>query len=486
MKHTALPEILKRQDGVGKGGWTVKSGPPSRGQVFTNLDTRQMTVPETNTPEARVIRAHEMAHARLSPANKATVYDQIYEYERNINMMKLLDTAEEARINAYLQTIGFDTDLLVDGSETWMARQATASDNPIDAINVFLATLFDSSHAEVEQILIETHPAWEDKLEHLETWAKHFFRTDADPWNTEVDDTFGTYGFRQTWQLARKAVDIFESVLRTASTPPSMDGTPTLAGTKPMPGVSKPSLKPSGEVDTNEILEGTGNLGKGSGSGEPSWGELRWDHPPLTQDSVNLSGRKHRKAAIGRNPKYLANALTDPHRRVFSGRKRAAGGIYVIDHSGSMSLTREDIIELLKAAPAAKIIAYSEGSENLPTISLLADKGRYSTEWAIPHSGNGVDLPALQWAIKNSRSNEPRVWITDGGVCVANGNDSIATLQCVAAARHAGFSVLPDIETAIEYATTYGGKAPYPMWDENVMNEFAMMSDWSVADLETL
>lgn len=62
----AMPEWLARHDKE-NGSWTVKNGPAERGQAWTNQKERVMRVPFGGDETNRVIRAHEMAHARVSP-----------------------------------------------------------------------------------------------------------------------------------------------------------------------------------------------------------------------------------------------------------------------------------------------------------------------------------------------------------------------------------------------------------------------------------
>lgn len=81
--------------------------------------------------------------------------------------------------------------------------------------------------------------------------------------------------------------------------------------------------------------------------------------------------------------------------------------------------------------------------------------------------GNGVDFPALQWAVKNrKRSNETIIFVTDGGVCGLNSAfDEGLAMQCINYCRTNGIKVVPDAKTAVEMlARAKNGVKPMSVW----------------------
>jgi hypothetical protein len=101
--------------------------------------------------------------------------------------------------------------------------------------------------------------------------------------------------------------------------------------------------------------------------------------------------------------------------RVFAHkiRKRGGGGV-LIDTSGSMDLSNEQVLMLCAAYPAGVIAAYSShGDEG--TLRVIARNGRRVPDDQIspPGAGNGIDGPALDWLAKQPG---PRFWISDAGV----------------------------------------------------------------------
>lgn len=148
--------------------------------------------------------------------------------------------------------------------------------------------------------------------------------------------------------------------------------------------------------------------------------------------------------------------MSDPQRRIFDNKKRGMGGVVVIDASGSMTLTRDDVRKMLDASPGCTVIAYSDidncaGGTNA---WVLADKGRMVSELDFPEMGcgNGVDFPALEWAVKHRQhSSAPVVWVTDGGVCGPNqGFSELLANQCTAYCLEKRIIVVENATKAVE------------------------------------
>ena len=65
--HIPEPELLTRED-TEHGRWEVESVPAKRGLPMTNIVAKQMKAPGDESDMSRTIRAHEMMHAKVSPA----------------------------------------------------------------------------------------------------------------------------------------------------------------------------------------------------------------------------------------------------------------------------------------------------------------------------------------------------------------------------------------------------------------------------------
>lgn len=174
-----------------------------------------------------------------------------------------------------------------------------------------------------------------------------------------------------------------------------------------------PPTKYKGKARRMPESEGFGSKPERTpGSGR--WGELTVVQKPLVDKLAAREGRKVRPADVGAVPRYMHRLLTD--QRVFGRRrkKKAFEGTVVIDCSGSMHLTPQDVDEILRRWPAVTVATYA-GYEDKGELWIVAKKGKRAKANDIkpPGGGNVVDGPCLDWL---SKQRQPRVWISDGGV----------------------------------------------------------------------
>lgn len=74
-------------------------------------------------------------------------------------------------------------------------------------------------------------------------------------------------------------------------------------------------------------------------------------------------------------------------------------------------------MEMVLSAPSALVAQYSGGKPSKPNLYVVANKGKTVTQLPTPNGGNGMDAPALRWAIsKRQTATAPIIWVTDGGV----------------------------------------------------------------------
>jgi hypothetical protein len=154
------------------------------------------------------------------------------------------------------------------------------------------------------------------------------------------------------------------------------------------------------------------------------WCKLMPAYPKLELTHNGRMNRKRRAHDIGKSPKYLQRLLTDPSRRIFTKKSKSLGGIVVIDCSGSMSLSNDEIESLVSSASGSTVWAYSSGCRGYESENtwLLAHNGKRVRVLPEFHGGNGVDLPALAFAKRYRRNKtDMMIWISDGMV-TGNGN----------------------------------------------------------------
>lgn len=116
----------------------------------------------------------------------------------------------------------------------------------------------------------------------------------------------------------------------------------------------------------------------------------------------------------GTIPRYMHRWPSD--KRVFARTKRLPGGTLLVDDSGSMGLSAEELDRIIDMLPVATVAVYA-GEDGLDggEIRVVAQDGKRAVaeDLSTPYGGNGIDGPALEWL---GEQNGPRIWITDGGV----------------------------------------------------------------------
>ena len=176
--------------------------------------------------------------------------------------------------------------------------------------------------------------------------------------------------------------------------------------------------------------------------------------PELSVSHTGLIGRRIRASKEGKYVRDLGRIISDPEQRIFGRKTRALGGVVVVDCSGSMSLTDEEMKAIMQSSAGCTVIAYSAGgpsSEGEPNIWLVARRGRQVRELPDFPGGNGVDGPALEYGLSFRTHNAPVVWISDTSVTGASGyNQAKLRAQCLRLCRLNNIYIAPNCEQATE------------------------------------
>jgi len=413
--------MLGRKD-KDAGVWRVDTCAPVRGKPMTNVVTKHMVVPVGDEQIDRVIRAHEMAHARFSPADDFPKW-----VKRGIATETALTVVEEVRVNFLIKKAGFDVDLLADGSEKASGVRIAEQADWTQAVYIAVGYSICGGGKDFITGVRRVNPAWAKTLrEIIKAVEKEFvkaFKTGT-LGSTEVDPRHGLapFGFSHTERIA-------EWVDRLAN-PPQEDEDETKKGDikndETKDGESEKETKegdkgvgatdkPQPKADPKKVRPTDASKGDGV---VPSWGKLIVGNLPLTRKAHGGLGRKRVASNMGRNPRRIGNALADPEKRVFDRYKKGNGGIVLIDGSGSMSLNNKDILDITEASPGCTVAVYSSDRTNVkPNLLVLAQNGKMIDKLPERNGGNGVDGEAIRWATKQrKRSSTPVVWITDGKV----------------------------------------------------------------------
>lgn len=182
------------------------------------------------------------------------------------------------------------------------------------------------------------------------------------------------------------------------------------------------------------------------------WLPVKLERVPLTINVQGSLGKKRVASNVGRNPRRIHRVLTDPERRIFDKKVKAGGGVVLIDCSGSMSLSKEQVKEIMMSAPGCTVIAYSCSWREDANTFIIADKGKICQELPYTYNGNGNDLPAIEYAVSlKQNSSAPVVWITDGMVYRPEGGSAYDELECAVYARKFGVHMEYNPEDAVEY-----------------------------------
>lgn len=443
--QAAMPEWLHRRDDD-PSAWEVQTGQPVRGDAWTNITDRKMRVPFGVDERSRLVRAHEMMHAKVSPKIMHPGMFRVWNIDEEV-----IRSAEEFRVNMLTGVAGFDLNHLADGSESNTGK-ILGQTNDWNAAVTFMAAIAGTKAAtDFRRGMRTSNPEMEQKIAVVEKglkkmWRKHLKASPKKightaPMSVDVDDEGGTveapYGFIT---FTRQYADFIQRFI----VRPGEEGD-------------------GGEGDEDGVpdLEDIKDRAREGENG--AFGRLIELHLPKPKKVDGRIGRKRVAANIGRNPRRMGRMLTDPEKRVFDKRVKGQGGVVLIDQSGSMRLSDDDIWAIIKAAPGCVIIGYSHrpGSVSTPNIWVIADRGSVADSLPEGNGGNGVDGPAIQFAAKRRRPGEPFIWVCDGIVTDGAHDRAIDALekQCATLVARHGIHMVESVAGAVQaLQSASGGK----------------------------
>jgi len=370
-----VPELLvSRRDCPGARRWHVEAGAPVRGEAWTDLASGAMRVPFEGGAHGRLVRAHELMHARVSPWSP-TCFMSFSPLEA-----RTVECAEEFRVNQLLSRVGFDLAELRDGSERLTGERLCTAGEHAELVR-FAAALAGT-------------PALSDLLRGVR----------------RVDPV-----------IAAVCRALERDLLRVVRRVPTSSLAATTAMEEIPTGFAVHTRAIAERIDAH--LRAGRTAGRGRRRGRPA---ATGAFAPLVLDRAvvldrHIAGaRSPRRVPAAAGPRLVrpSRLVLDPQRRAFDRVGRGRGGVVVVDQSGSMSLPGEDLHELLSFAPGAYVLGYSHapGSTGVPNAWVLADRGRAASTVRAGNVGNGVDGPALRHALARRRPGEPVVWVCDGQV----------------------------------------------------------------------
>ena len=380
----------------------MRPGSTLRGEASCNLSERILEVPLGVDGRSRVVRAHELMHARVSPHGLAwaTLFADV--------APRALECAEEFRINTLLDRLRFDVSLLCDGSEKGGGRRLAEAGEWGQAACFLFAVLGTGAERDYLAGIRAGSPSW---LPALRALRKRAHQLVADYSTTALGAT------------KRNSDGIPQGYAQT---------TVVLARLLTQSMVAQVPADPEALRRFRRSLE--------PGGRRPPTGQfadLHWATDLDMRARARAPGVRARRASTsGTVLRFPGRLLTDPQRRAFARAVHRHGGVVVIDQSGSMDLAHHDLIALLALAPNALVVGYSHrpGDRGASANAwVLARRGAVATSCPAGNVGNGVDGPVLRWAIGQRVGREPIVWMTDGQVTDSHDHPSEAlTSECAA------------------------------------------------------
>lgn len=456
------PEWLSRKD-TDNGRWLVEECRAVRGEPQTDIIGREMKVPTQDDKLARAIRAHEMMHAKVSPAGDWDSW-----VKRKVASKSSLTVVEELRVNTLCQYAGFDVKSnLADGGESADGERVGATKDWAGAVQMAVATAGTASNKlfltgvrrhnrEWGPILLDISKRASKEMNKVikKYGASHLASTDICS-----GSGLSPAGFSNTERIAewvdRLCAKSPEDLMREAEEARQAKADAIAKAMADAEGVGVEGAHTNigthaekGKMDGNPFTGITADDIRRA----PYWGTLIVERLPMPVHTKGNIGKKRIASNVGMRPRRMHRYLTDPQMRIFDKVVRGSGGVVVLDSSGSMSFSREQLHSILDHCAGATVIMYSDRESNSTNCWIVADKGRMVNELPDVGHGNGVDFPALEFA-KTFRktSNAPFIWVTDGGVCgPQQGFSNLLAMQCIVFCKRNNAIIVPHADEAIE------------------------------------
>ncbi|MGA7833656.1 MAG: hypothetical protein WCA31_00435 [Acidimicrobiales bacterium] len=411
-----FPELVVREDEASR-PWTIHEGSTMRGAASCNLTDRILEVPLGPGASARVVRAHELMHARVSPLPHHLVraLDEV--------SPRALECAEELRVNTLLGRLHFDLSTLRDGTEKAGAQRLASEGAWGEAACFMLAVLGTGAEREFFGGIRRVNPSWLAPMRAVRKRVLSILDQSTQSLGlTRLNDEGLPSGYAtSTLPIARLLTSLLDARVPASSHElRAFRRSLELGGRRPRTGVFAPLV-----ID--------GSLERRTGA-----------HA--------MTRRTTRSSSSGTVLRYPSRLLTDDHRRGFVRRVATGGGVVVVDQSGSMDLDVEGLHVLVRAAPHALVLGYSHRPGDLgatPNCWVLCDRRWIAASYPSGNVGNGVDGPALRWALAQRRRREPVVWITDGQVTDSHDHpDEALAQECATLVRRHRIRLARDLPEA--------------------------------------
>lgn len=478
-RNRPMPEMFTRHDIRNTGGWDVGHARAVRGEPYITVSGRIMRVPLDDSDLARAIRGHEQIHVKVSPQD-------ISPYINDVTGEGAIRAAEEARVNMIANMLGFPMKALMTGSEKFDGELLVENNAWSEAVYAVAASIHTGSLNPLLVGIRRIDPAWADALRDIAKELVKFQKNQIrfikkNLWGVNLTDdseALKTYGSTVT-QPNSETLKGMNYTIELAMLLESIAAMPIPEQQEPEEDDTDDAEGDDDDTDADEsgTVESGGQGGGDSGAnklgeqddpeqlkekkdksfdrqdvqrkakdvlkqnigtrGIGEWLPLCLKRMPMSITVPGAIGRKRVASNMGRNPRRMHRLLTDPDKRVFDKYVKAIGGVVLIDCSGSMRLSKEDVRDIMLAAPGCTVIGYSGSySKHRDNTFILGEKGKICNELPRFWGGNGNDLPAIQYAVSlRQNSKTPVIWVTDGMVYRPAGGGEYDQRECAAYAQ---------------------------------------------------
>ena len=365
-----------------------------------DLKSRVILVPIDDTPESLFLRAHEQGHCAITPA---VTPDAVAKKEGVT--VEALQICEDARVHWFLERSRVDRSAggLTAGEVESMLPKLVANNRALGA--ALVATHGTGDHGKICR-------AVKARIELAEEGAAPCPLT-----NRRYYEIYGAAA-----DVLKRVRDVGKGRNHPAhsrrgfarNTVPAAVLFDQYFGAGGMFGGDEPN-EPADKRFRERFLEYDSKL--------VPWGTMSAPRRLPMSRPRRLDRRGGRSATYrdeGAQPNAIHRWATDG--RIFRRQRPAPGGTVLIDVSGSMSLSADDVEAIVTAAPAAAVAIYA-GHRESGGLRVVAAGGKVAAQRDIAQAtadlggGNVVDGPALRWLLEQPA---PRIWVCDGWVTGRN------------------------------------------------------------------
>lgn len=381
---------------------------------MVNMETKLMFVPLDATLESEFVRAHEVTHAKFSPIMPNA------EELGDLSVM-ILKAVEDYRIHRLMKL----AKITYDFGDTITGRFRFV-ETPMDIMSLYICCLGSPYETAMKAAIPESVKPEKDG-NYLNQATKILVRHFGDRIDSDA-----IFSFTTTLECTRELQNLVTHAEHIAKLVEADDTLPEEMLESEIAELMKFHMPDGEDPDHKDV----------------PWGRMDIMIYPMPIRCKSYLVRANVPVDEGVMMHDISRWSTDG--KIFSKKKAVFGCTILMDLSGSMSLSRQDVYHVIEKAPHAKIMTYSANGES-GTLRIIADKGKrvYDDDMGARDGGmNVIDFPALQYL---SQQRAPRIWISDGHVTgIYDRSTPAMSLQCKEFALSHGIKRVPNIKKALD------------------------------------